>query len=370
MKLLVTGGGSGGHTLPVLPVVQKLKNEVKKAGLSDLEIVWVGSKYGPEQDIATRLGIKYYGVSTGKLRRYFSWENFTDLLRVPLGTIQSLHILNKEKPDFIFSKGGYVSLPITLANIIKRKPLVIHESDIRPGLATKISSPFAKTICLTFEKTKEFFKGKNTKVTGTPVRLDILDGDIKIAEKITGLNKSLPVLLIMGGSQGAMAINKVVWESLPELTKFCNVLHQCGKDKIDIPENIKNLKDVQSRYRSYEFFDEELKDIYAISDIVLTRAGCNQLSELAAVGKPAIAVPLPGSAGNHQYENAKLFEKSTALILIPQNKLTSKSLVENVRNLINQPEERNKLSENIKKFAKLDATDLVAKEIIKVIDIS
>ena len=249
-------------------------------------------------------GVVYKAVSSGKLRRYFSWHNFVDAFKVPVGIVQSLAILRNFKPDVVFSKGGFVSFPVVAAARILRIPVIIHESDMSPGLANRWSFKFAKKICLSFGETKQFLKDEDAKksvITGSPVRKEIMKGDAEKGRKFAGMDKHRPIILVMGGSQGAEQINKLIHGNLDKLLKKFQIVHIAGRGNISISIKKKG-------YKQYEFLHDQLKDIYAACDIVISRAGANSLAEIAILKKKAIIIPLStdGSRGD-QLENAKVY---------------------------------------------------------------
>jgi len=254
--------------------------------------------------MAEKAGVRYEGVSCGKLRRYFSFENIIDVFRVPVGIFQARKVLKEFKPDVLFSKGGYVSVPVVIAASRLKIPIIVHESDISPGLANKICFRFANKICLSFEETKAYIPkkfGKKIVVTGSPVRLDLLNGDSEKGYKFTGFDKHRPVILIMGGSQGAEQINELVRASLDELIKKFQIVHIVGKGNLDISVHKKG-------YVQYEFLSEQLKDIYSMSEMVVSRGGANSLAELALLKKRVLVIPLGESASRgEQTGNAQLF---------------------------------------------------------------
>ncbi|MCC8098387.1 MAG: undecaprenyldiphospho-muramoylpentapeptide beta-N-acetylglucosaminyltransferase, partial [Eubacterium sp.] len=249
-KIILTGGGTAGHVTPNIAMIP----ELKKRGY---EIYYMGSKTGIEKELIEKEGIPYYSISSGKLRRYLNKENITDVFRVMKGVKESLSILSKIKPDIIFSKGGYVAVPVAAAAGIKKIPFVCHESDITPGLANKLAAPFAKKICTSFPETLKYIKDNKGVVTGTPIREQLFKGSREKGLKFAGFEGNKPVVLIMGGSLGSVKINTYVRENLDELTKKFDIIHLCGKGNKD--ENLIGFKG----YVQYEYVSEELNDIFA-----------------------------------------------------------------------------------------------------------
>ncbi len=272
------------------------------------------------------IGVRYEGVSCGKLRRYFSVENFVDAFRVPVGFFQAKKLLKEFEPDVVFSKGGYVSVPVVMAARWLKIPVIVHESDISPGLANKICFKFAKKICVSFEETLVYLPKKLLKkaeYTGSPVRGEILKGDAEAGYRFTGFDKHRPVLLMIGGSQGAAQINDLVRASLDELTKKFQVVHIVGKGNLDIGVNKRG-------YVQYEFLGRELADVYAISEMVVTRGGANVLAELALLKKKVLIIPLSTQASRgDQEENAHLFVRKFGWSMISGN-ISREDFIENI----------------------------------------
>ncbi len=261
-------------------------------------------------------GVRYEGVSCGKLRRYFSISNFVDLFRVPIGVFQASRLLKSFEPDVVFSKGGYVSVPVVMAARWLKIPVIVHESDISPGLANKISFKFARTICTSFEETLAYLPKKFSKkaqYTGSPVRSEILRGNAEAGFRFTGFDKHRPVVLVIGGSQGAEQINELIRASLEELVKRFQIVHIVGKGNLDIGVNKRG-------YVQYEFLGPELADVYAMSEMVVTRGGANVLAELALLKKKVLVIPLSGEASRgDQMENAQLFVRKFGWSMISGN---------------------------------------------------
>lgn len=281
-----------------MAVIEELKDQ------RDIDLLYVGSDNGVEKEMIEKIGVRYKGVKCGKLRRYFSWENFVDLFKVPVGIWQSKRILKNFGADVVFAKGGYVSVPVVIAAKKLRIPVILHESDLSPGLANKICLKYADKFCTSFEDTKSHVPKKHlNKViyTGALVRNSLLSGDAEAGHKFSGLDHHRPVLLVMGGSQGAMQINDLLRASLSELLNKFQIVHIVGRGNIDI--GIKKRGYVQ-----YEFLEAQMKDIYKMSKMVVTRGGANSLFELAILQKKALIIPLgtDGSRGE-QWQNAQAF---------------------------------------------------------------
>jgi UDP-N-acetylglucosamine--N-acetylmuramyl-(pentapeptide) pyrophosphoryl-undecaprenol N-acetylglucosamine transferase len=279
--IVIVGGGSAGHVLPALPVADEL---IKK----DWQVHFVGTNSGLEKKLLGDRAITFHSVSAGKLRRYFSWQNFSDVMRILLGIVQAVFLLRKIRPSVIFYKCGFVSFPVVFAGWLLRMPIVAHESDLTPGLANRLVMPFVSTLCSSFAATRFVgFKGRVVN-TGTPVREDLLNGDPDAGRRFLGVQDSRSILLVTGGSLGADALNTVVRDSLPELCASYFVVHICG------PGKATNM--VQPGYLELEYVDSGWGDILAAADIVVSRAGANALFELWALKKLTLLVPLSGAA--------------------------------------------------------------------------
>ncbi|UCB44656.1 MAG: undecaprenyldiphospho-muramoylpentapeptide beta-N-acetylglucosaminyltransferase [Spirochaetota bacterium] len=352
--IAVTGGGTGGHIFPNIAIIEELRRR-------DVDnIIWIGTRGGTEKEFAGRLGIPFYGVRTGKLRRYFSIKNLVDIFWVFIGVIQALTLLKKLRPEVLFSKGGFVSVPPVIAARILRIPVVTHESDTVPGLSTKIISRFAKVVCVGFEDTLRYFKEGRAVYTGNPIRDVIRNSDPHRGLKHLGFKNSLPVVFVVGGSLGASKINNTVWElcdsSEAGSLKF-NIVHQCGKGKRREGLNTSN-------YRQYEILEDEMGDILKASTIIVSRAGAGALNEIGFFGKPSILIPLPTSQSRgEQINNAHYFVDKNAAILIPDEKLSSQVLMKEVSELLDKPEKLERMGENAGKLLR----DSAEREIVDII---
>lgn len=297
-RIVLTGGGSAGHVTPNLAIIEALQAE-------HWDMTYVGSAQGIERDIIEKIGIPYRAVSSGKLRRYFSWQNFIDPFKMMFGIIQAFFLCLRLKPHVVFSKGGFAGFPVVVAAWMCRIPVIAHESDFSPGLANRLSFLFSKKICITFPETIKFFKQKeNIVVTGTPIRKLLLTGDAARGKQLCGFNDEKPVLLILGGGLGAQRINEQIRSLLPHLLKTFNIIHICGKEKTD------ERYDNEPGYRQFAYVHDELSDLFAAADIVISRAGANSIYELIALQKPHLLIPLSRRASRgDQIHNAEYFEK-------------------------------------------------------------
>ena len=320
-RILLTGGGTAGHVTPNIALLPRLRE-------LGYEISYMGSYNGIEKKLIEELQIPYYGISSGKLRRYFDPKNFTDPFKVLKGYGEARRIIKQLKPDVLFSKGGFVSVPVVLAARHFHVPVILHESDLTPGLANKLCIPSAWKVCCNFPETLQYLPTDKAVLTGSPIRQELLKGDPVRALKFTGLSPDKPVILVMGGSLGAAAVNEAVRSILPQLLKDFHVIHLCGKDKID--PSLNGL----SGYVQYEYIKGELKDLFALSDIVVSRAGANAICELLALRKPSLLIPLPAaSSRGDQILNARSFEKQGFSMVLEEEKITPDSLFDAVRSL-------------------------------------
>jgi UDP-N-acetylglucosamine--N-acetylmuramyl-(pentapeptide) pyrophosphoryl-undecaprenol N-acetylglucosamine transferase len=319
-KIILTGGGSAGHVTPNLALLPQLLAE-------GIEVHYIGTADGIERTILSeRKDITYHIISSGKLRRYFSWKNFTDPFRVMRGLFQARRVMREVKPAAVFSKGGFVSVPVVIAAHGKHIPVVTHESDYTPGLANKINAKFADKICVTFEDTLAHVGAKGVH-TGTPIRPELYQGDKERGLAFLGFDDKKPVLLIMGGSLGASVVNDAVRAALPKLLISYDIVHLCGKGKVEERLN-------QPGYRQFEYVNEELPDVLAATDVVVSRAGANAVFEFLALSKPALLIPLPRSASRgDQILNAGYFARKGFAMVLEQESLTPETLLDAVNDL-------------------------------------
>jgi UDP-N-acetylglucosamine--N-acetylmuramyl-(pentapeptide) pyrophosphoryl-undecaprenol N-acetylglucosamine transferase len=309
-SIVLTGGGTAGHVTPNIAIVDILK-------FNNWDVNYIGSIDGVEKHMIESIGIKYYAVRCGKLRRYFSWQNFLDPFNLLIGVFQAYKLLKKLKTNIIFSKGGFVALPVVIAGYLRNIPVIIHESDMTPGLANKLSFPFATKICVNFSKTKLYIKNKDKVViTGTPIRAELFNGSSDKGLKFCGFNHDLPCLIVIGGGQGSESVNKVIRESLSELTKNYQVIHLCGPKKLD--NSLKNIKN----YCQFEYISKELPDLFAASSLVVSRSGANSLCEILALKKPHVLIPLSRKVSRgDQIENANYFASKDISVVVDEDSL-------------------------------------------------
>ena len=303
-RIILTGGGTAGHVTPNIALLPRLKE-------LGYDIHYIGSYTGIEKDLIKQFEIPYHGISSGKLRRYFSVQNFTDPFRVLKGFREANKLIKELKPDVIFSKGGFVSVPVVMAGKRRHVPTIIHESDMTPGLANKISIPSATKVCCNFPETLEHLPKEKAVLTGSPIRQELLEGSRSAALEFCGLTDDKPVILIIGGSLGSVAVNNAVRSVLPELLKDFHVIHLCGKGKMD--DSLKSLKG----YVQFEYIQNQLKDLFALTDVVISRAGANAICELLALHKPNLLIPLSANASRgDQILNARSFERQGFSIVL------------------------------------------------------
>lgn len=315
-RILFTGGGTAGHVIPNLALIDEFK-------VDGWSIYYVGTKDGIERSLIERESeIFYYGISSGKLRRYFSWRNFIDPFKIVAGIVQSFVKAKKIQPAVIFSKGGFVTVPVVIAGWLNGIPVVIHESDITPGLANKLSTPFAKKICTTFPETLKHLKGNKGICTGAIVRPELFKGTKKKGTALCGFddNDKKPILLVMGGSLGAVAINECIRASLPILTETFDIIHICGKGHVDDAIDIEG-------YIQFEYVSDDLPDIMASADVVISRAGANAIFEFLSLKKPTVLIPYPKSVSRgDQVLNAESFQKQGYCDVLDQDSMTPEVL--------------------------------------------
>lgn len=320
-RIILTGGGTAGHVTPNIALLPKLKER-------GYDIHYIGSYNGIEKELIEQLEIPYHGISSGKLRRYFSVQNFTDPFRVLKGFGEARKIIKSLKPDVIFSKGGFVSVPVVIAGKQCHVPTIIHESDMTPGLANKLAIPSASKVCCNFPETLQHLPKEKAFLTGSPIRQELLSGDRGAALKLCGLTEEKPVILIIGGSLGSVVVNQAVRSILPKLLKEFHVIHLCGKGKVD--ESLRDLKG----YVQFEYLQQELKDIFALADVVISRAGANAICELLALRKPNLLIPLSANASRgDQILNARSFARQGFSIVLEEEELNDTILLQTIKKL-------------------------------------
>ncbi len=318
-RIILTGGGTAGHVTPNIALIP----ELQKRGY---EIHYIGSKTGIEKELIGNFDIPYYGISSGKLRRYFDVKNFTDPFRILKGYAEADRLMKKIRPDVVFSKGGFVTVPVVKAAKRRHVPCVLHESDISPGLANLLCISSAAAVCANFPETLEHLPEGRAYLTGSPIRAELFSGNRLTGLDFCGFTAGKPVILVIGGSLGSVRVNEAVREVLPQLLERYQIVHLCGKDKID-----ETLQGTEG-YVQYEYIQKELCDLLDAADIVISRAGANAICELLALHKPNILIPLSMEASRgDQILNAASFEKQGYSYVIREEELTSERLLQAVR---------------------------------------
>jgi len=373
MKIIYTGGGTMGSVSPLIAIHQRLsafaisnqnatadRLQVNKKNniINNYKALWLGTRNGPEKEIIEKEGIEFKNIAAGKFRRYFDLNNILDLFKILIAFWQSFFILIFFRPNIILSAGGFVSVPVVLVAWILGIPVLIHQQDIRPGLANKLMAPAAARITVALDISLKDFSSRKTILVGNPVRI-ISNFQFPISKKISNFKfqNQLPVILVMGGGTGALAINNLILNNLNKLTKFCNVIHITGKNKNNKIINNNN------NYKSFEFLGDQIFDVLNLADIVVSRAGLSSLTELAYFKKPTIIIPIPNS---HQEDNAEYFADKNACIYLKQDDLDKNIFISNIKNLIDSKEIKKQLAENIHKIFIDYSGEKIIKEICKI----
>ena len=341
--IVLTGGGTAGHVTPNIAILPRLK-------ALDYDIHYIGSYEGIEKKLIEDFNIPYYGISTGKLRRYFDPKNFSDPFRVMKGYAEARRHLKKIKPDVVFSKGGFVSVPVVRAAASLKIPCIIHESDMTPGLANKLCIPVAKKICCNFPETMQDLPADKAVLTGSPIREELRRGKKEAGLKLCGFDSLRPVILVIGGSQGAANVNAAVREALDELLKDFQIAHICGPGKMD------NVLLVKPGYKQFEYVKSDLKDLFAMADVVISRAGANAICELLALQKPNLLIPLMTGSRGDQILNAQSFEQQGFSMVLSENDITPLLLTEKIHELYFT---RQTFIDNMKKSSQRNAIDSI-----------
>ena len=355
-KIIMTGGGTAGHVTPNLALAPKLKE-------NGFEIKYIGSVLGIEKEIIKDAKIPYYEISSGKLRRYFDMKNFSDPFKVMKGVFQASKILSKEKPDIIFSKGGFVAVPVVIAASMKKIPVVSHESDLTPGLANKLSAPFCKKLCVTFRESLNYIKDGKGVLTGTPIRREILEGSKIKGKQICGFKDNKDILLVIGGSLGAKSINDEVRKNIKEILKEFNVIHICGRGNLD-----KECEKING-YRQFEYVKEDLPHFLQAADFIISRAGANVIFELLVLRKPTLLIPLSRKISRgDQILNANSFEKEGFSLVLDEDVMMESDLL--MIKLTELKEKKDILIENMQNSKLKNGVDEIIKVIVQCIELN
>ena len=345
-KIVLTGGGTAGHVTPNIALIPTLQ----EAGY---EVHYIGSYEGIEKTLISEMGIPYYGISSGKLRRYLSAKNFTDPFRVIKGFSQAKQLMKEIQPDIVFSKGGFVTVPVVKAAASRNIPVIIHESDMTPGLANKLCNKHAMKVCCNFPETVELFPKGKAMLTGSPIRKELTTGDRVSGLNLCNFTTDKPVIMIIGGSLGAQRINEAVRSILPKLLEGYQIIHVCGKGKMD--ESLTGTKG----YSQFEYVKDDLKHLFAAADIVISRAGANVICELLALKKPALLIPLSAKASRgDQILNAQSFKKQGYCEVIEEEDITDDGLLNSINAIY---ENRDKYIENMNSSTLNDAINSIVK---------
>lgn len=326
-KIIMTGGGTAGHVTPNIALMPALRNE-------GFEISYIGSYDGIEKRLMEEQGVPYYGISSGKLRRYFDPKNFSDPFKVIKGYRQSVKLLKQLAPDVVFSKGGFVSVPVVMAAKHCKIPAIIHESDLTPGLANKLAIPSATKVCCNFPETLQYLPEDKAILTGSPLRKELLKGNANAAFSLCRFTERKPTILIIGGSSGSRAINTAIRNLLPELRKNYNIIHLCGKGNLD------SSREGTPGYAQFEYANKELSDMFALADLVISRAGANAICELLALKKLHILIPLPAAASRgDQILNANSFRAQGFSYVLEEENLTNTTLLEAIETVFQKKDD-------------------------------
>jgi UDP-N-acetylglucosamine--N-acetylmuramyl-(pentapeptide) pyrophosphoryl-undecaprenol N-acetylglucosamine transferase len=315
---------------------------------------WIGTRGGVEERVVGGAGLPFYAVSSGKLRRYFSWQNFTDVLRIFAGFVQAFFLLGKLRASVVVSAGGFVAVPVAWAAWLRRIPVHVHQQDVRPGLANKLTLPVAASMSVALESSVVDFPRQRPTWTGNPVRPEVLRGSLDEAHKVFGLEDGVPVVLVLGGGTGALGLNKLVWESLPMLADKAQVIHAAGVGKM-------NAQATSPRYHQFELLTGEQPHAFAAADIVVTRAGMGTLTELASLGKPTIIVPMPNS---HQADNAFAFAERSGAIELDEGETDAGHFAETVLGLLFDSGRRDAIARGMREMNSPDAAERIAQMIL------
>ena len=343
-KIVMTGGGTAGHVTPNIALFDSLQKD-------GYEIHYIGSYEGIEKGLIEDKKIPYYGISSGKFRRYRSWKNLTDPFRVLHGFFQARRLLGRIRPNVVFSKGGFVSVPVVMAAKTRHIPVIIHESDLTPGLANILAMPSATKVCCNFPETLPYLPKEKAVLTGSPIRQELLHGNKQAAKDFCGFTGDLPILMVMGGSIGSVYINNAIRGCIDTLLTKYQIIHLCGKGNID-----ESLKDKKG-YAQFEYISENLPDLFAAADLVVARAGANSICELLALHKPNILIPLSRNASRgDQILNANSFAKQGFSAVLEEEEVTSEKLMATIDDVMAH---RSKYIDAMKNSGQMNAIETI-----------
>lgn len=353
MTIVYCGGGTGGSVIPLLAIANNLDKFYPKT-----EKVFIGTREGPERELTRSLDFKYVTINAGKLRRYSDWRNVTDPFRVAHGFIQALMLLRRYRPSIVISAGSFVSVPVVWAAWLLGIPSVAHQPDINIGLTNKLIKPFVSRITVGFESSLKLLNSKKAFLTGNPIRPEILHGSSAHAQAIFGLNTKIRTILVIGGGTGALKLNQLIASAALRLVNYYQIIHLTGRGK-------GRFGILHPNYHPYEFLIDEQKHALAVADLVISRAGISTLSELAALGKATILVPLPNS---HQETNAEYFKKAKAAIVLNETTLKDREFSEIIHEILSDADKLKELRHNMKALGHLDAIEKISRIITELID--
>lgn len=366
-RIALAGGGTGGHVFPILPVVRELRKLLGE----QTQFLYLGPKNGIGTEVMKEVEVPAVPILSGKWRRPFSLKNIPDCFRVIGGYIQSLRYLYQFMPDAVFSKGAYAAVPVVLAAKTYAIPVLTQDSDAIPGIANKIMGKFANRIAVAYPSAARYFEASRVAVTGNPVREELLQGNVERARERFGYKSDMPVVLVLGGSLGSVAVNRAVITILPKLIERCFVVHQTGEtDAMEVAKHVTELKlgDLSGKYFSAPFFDTEtLADAFSISSLIVSRAGANAITDIAAIGKPSILIPLPSAANNEQRMNAYEMAKVGAALVLEQLNLGENILLGRITHLLDDEALRSDMSKSVQAFFHPDAARRIAEGIVALI---
>ena len=361
MRVVIAGGGTGGHTSPGLAVAARLRE-------IGADVHWIGSRRGIEARRVPEAGLPFYTIPVGKLRRYWDWQNVPDLaVRAPAGLARSWRLLRRLRPSVLLATGGFVALPPALAARALRIPVVVHEQTSVPGLANRVAGRFARRIALTFPMTGEEFPRERTVLTGNPLRPELRGGSRAEACRRFGLDPTAPIVYVTGGAQGSHRLNRDVGGALPRLLEQCQLIHQCGDnpatgDRAWLTARAQALPEgLRRRYALAAYVGDELRDVYAAAALVIGRSGAGTVNECCQLGLAALYVPLPGTSGDEQTANARLVEAAGGAVLFPQVSLTPDGLADAVARLLADPAALRVMGERARSLAQPDAADRIVR---------
>ncbi|MBU1178909.1 undecaprenyldiphospho-muramoylpentapeptide beta-N-acetylglucosaminyltransferase [Patescibacteria group bacterium] len=369
MKILLTGGGTGGHFYPIIAVAEALYDLAEEDKIITPQLIFMSDQKYDGKLVADE-GLIFKKIYAGKIRRYFSFLNVTDLFKTFLGILKAIWSIYMDMPDVIFGKGGYASFPVLVAGRIFGIPVIIHESDAIPGKVNKWAGKFAKKIALSFPEAVDYFPKEKSALTGIPIRKNVLGFTPEEGREMFGLEPKIPTLLILGGSQGCQKINEIILDAMEELLKDFQIIHQCGKNNekeiSERAEVVLEKSDFKSRYHPYPYLNDSfLRNAASVADLVISRAGGSAIYEIAAWGLPSILVPLKNSAQGHQMANAYNYNRSGACDVIEESNLSPHVLISEIKRIFEEKEKMKKMAEAAKKFYKPEAARKIAKEIMK-----